>query len=84
MSGLLSRLSVLVLFCLCVLITHTTYAQTFPAPGTITTIAGNGATGYSGDGGAAINAANGFPNGLAVDRQNNLTSLGRELTSSVK
>lgn len=40
--------------------------------GIITTIAGNGTNGYSGDGGAAINAELYFPLGLAVDASGNL------------
>ena len=42
------------------------------AGGTITTYAGNGTVGYSGDGGAAISAEFNYPSGLAVDAQNNL------------
>ena len=40
--------------------------------GIITTIAGNGIAGYSGDGGPALEAALNFPAGLALDEQNNL------------
>lgn len=40
--------------------------------GIITTIAGNGTAGYSGDGGPAIDAALNFPAGLALDGANNL------------
>ncbi|MBU6402748.1 MAG: hypothetical protein KGS61_20705, partial [Verrucomicrobia bacterium] len=40
--------------------------------GIITTVAGNGAGGYSGDGGAATNASLKYPGGLAVDRAGNL------------
>jgi uncharacterized protein (TIGR03437 family) len=38
--------------------------------GTITTVAGNGASGFSGDGGRAVNASLNSPEGLAVDRNN--------------
>lgn len=40
--------------------------------GIISTVAGNGAYGYSGDGGAATNAAMNSPIGIAVDRGGNL------------
>jgi len=40
--------------------------------GIITTIAGNGTNGFSGDGGAALNASLGEPGGLAIDSANNL------------
>jgi uncharacterized protein (TIGR03437 family) len=40
--------------------------------GVITTVAGNGSSAYSGDGGAATAAAIGFPVGLAVDEAGNL------------
>ncbi len=42
------------------------------ANGVITTIAGNGVSGYSGDGGAATSAALSQPAGLAVDAAGNL------------
>jgi len=40
--------------------------------GIITTIAGNGIAGYSGDGGPAINASLNSSNGIAIDNQGNL------------
>lgn len=40
--------------------------------GIITTIAGNGSSGYSGDGGAAISASLNFPGQMALDSQGNL------------
>jgi len=40
--------------------------------GTITTVAGSGAAGYSGDGGPATSALLNFPRGLAVDSKGNL------------
>ena len=40
--------------------------------GTITSVAGNGATGYSGAGGSATSASIPFPFGVAVDTANNL------------
>jgi sugar lactone lactonase YvrE len=42
------------------------------ASGIITTIAGNGSAGFSGDGGAAINAQLNYPSGLALDGGGNL------------
>ena len=42
------------------------------ATGVITTIAGNGAPGFGGDGGAATSAQLNFPVGLTVDASNNL------------
>ena len=42
------------------------------AQGIITTIAGNGTTGFSGDGGAAINAALSIPSDLALDSKGNI------------
>ena len=42
------------------------------AGGIITTIAGNGINGFSGDGGAATSASLGFPVGVAVDRAGNV------------
>lgn len=40
--------------------------------GNISTVAGNGAAGYSGDGGAAISAALEYPYGVALDTANNI------------
>jgi sugar lactone lactonase YvrE len=40
--------------------------------GTITTVAGNGAEGFSGDGGAATSASLNFPTSVTVDRGGNL------------
>jgi sugar lactone lactonase YvrE len=40
--------------------------------GIITTIAGNGSPGYSGDGGVATNASLNYPGGIAVDDSSNL------------
>ncbi|MGD0497335.1 MAG: putative Ig domain-containing protein, partial [Bryobacteraceae bacterium] len=42
------------------------------ASGIITTVAGNGTSGYAGDGGPAISAQLNFPYGLAVDTSGNL------------
>jgi uncharacterized protein (TIGR03437 family) len=42
------------------------------ANGVITTVAGNGASSYSGDGGPAIDAGIAFPEGLAIDGSGNL------------
>jgi sugar lactone lactonase YvrE len=42
------------------------------ADGTITTAAGNGTWGFSGDGGPATSAALSFPEGVAVDRAGNV------------
>lgn len=42
------------------------------ATGVITTVAGNGTAGYSGDGGAATSAELNQPNGMAVDNAGNL------------
>ena len=42
------------------------------ADGTITTVAGNGISGHSGDGGSATDAQLMYPFGLAVDRKGNL------------
>lgn len=42
------------------------------ANGTITTVAGNGIEGFSGDGGQALNASFDFPIGITVDRNGNI------------
>jgi uncharacterized repeat protein (TIGR01451 family) len=42
------------------------------ATGVITTVAGNGTAGYSGDGGAATSASLSYPSGVAVDTTGNL------------
>src|ERR1035437_3190048 len=42
------------------------------ASGIVTTVAGNGTAGFSGDGGAATSAMVNYPNGLAVDSFGNL------------
>jgi sugar lactone lactonase YvrE len=50
-----------------------TFAQTVQAPQfTISTVAGNGVAGDSGDGGPEINARMDDPNGIAVDAAGNL------------
>jgi len=49
-----------------------TGAQIALAPGTISTVAGNGAAGYSGDGGAATSAELNFPYRVVVDSAGNL------------
>jgi uncharacterized protein (TIGR03437 family) len=40
--------------------------------GILTVVAGNGIAGFSGDGGPGVNARLNYPEGLAIDRQNNL------------
>src|SRR5208283_2428868 len=47
------------------------------ASGTITTVAGNGTYGYSGDGGAATSAEMRYPYGVAVDASGNLYIVDR-------
>ena len=51
--------------------TGTFYGQAMTA-GDIYTVAGNGTTGFSGDGGPATSAELAFPNGVAVDAAGNL------------
>ena len=46
--------------------------KVFAFDGTITTIAGNGTSGYSGDGGPALNAKLNFPPGVALDVAGNI------------
>ena len=53
------------------------------APGIITTIAGNGTQGYSGDGGLAINAELYQPTGLALDASGNLY-IADELSNRIR
>lgn len=48
------------------------YAQTQPPQFTISTVAGNGTTGYSGDGGQALNASLDSPVGLFIDAAGNI------------
>jgi hypothetical protein len=43
-----------------------------PAPGTIVTLAGNGISGYGGDGQPAVNARMIFPQSVVIDRAGNL------------
>ena len=47
------------------------------ATGLITTVAGNGTPGYSGDGGAATSALLNFPSGVAVDSAGNISIADR-------
>ncbi len=46
--------------------------QRVSSSGAVATVAGNGIPGYSGDGGAAINAQLSNPSGVAVDSNGNL------------
>jgi hypothetical protein len=50
--------------------------------GTITTIAGNGDTGFSGDGGPATSASVDYPKGVAVDSTGTSTSPTRAMAES--
>ncbi len=52
--------------------------------GIITTVAGNGHAGYSGDGGAATNAELNYPAGVAVDATGNLFIADRKTTASAR
>src|SRR2546426_7343283 len=49
-----------------------TPACLFAAPGTITTVAGNGSSGFSGDGGQATNTSLSNPQAVAFDKAGNL------------
>jgi len=50
--------------------------------GIITTVAGTGQQGFSGDGGDALSATLFFPNGIAVDTAGNLSAYGQAATLS--
>src|ERR1019366_4993272 len=50
----------------------TSTSAPFPATGIVTTVAGNGAAGYAGNGGAAIKAKLSGPSGEAVDGAGNV------------
>ena len=52
--------------------THNRRIRRISASGTISTVAGNGVNDFTGDGGQAVNAALGNPQGVAVDSQGNL------------
>src|SRR6267154_5187000 len=52
--------------------TNNTVIRKVDATGKITTVVGNGAPGYSGDGGPAVNASLSFPEGIAFDSAGNL------------
>lgn len=51
--------------------------------GIISTIAGNGSIGYSGDGGPAVNAQLGAPGGLAIDAAGNLYSTDSQVVRRI-
>lgn len=51
---------------------HSRIRKVDATTGVITTIAGNGTSGYSGDGGPAINAQLWSPQGIAIDKEGNL------------
>jgi sugar lactone lactonase YvrE len=53
-------------------IADSSYVRKVDTNGLITTVAGNGASGYSGDGGAATNASMKNPQGVALDALGNL------------
>ncbi len=52
--------------------THNSRIRKVSTNGIITTVAGNGTLGFSGDGGAATSAQLGYPSGVAVDGSGNL------------
>ena len=51
--------------------------------GIITTVAGNGGSGFSGDGGPATSASLGFPGGVAVDASGNL-HIARQFSTRIR
>jgi RHS repeat-associated protein len=55
-----------------VVATNTLIVSTMPGPGIITTVAGNGINGYTGDDGLAISAEVSTPGGVAFDASGNL------------
>jgi sugar lactone lactonase YvrE len=55
-----------------ILDTNNSVVREVSTAGTITTVAGNGTVGYSGDGGAATSAALNLPYGLGIDSSGNL------------
>ena len=52
--------------------TYTNRIRRVDSNGIITTVAGNGSFGYSGDGGAATNASMSYPSGVAFDASRNM------------